>query len=187
MAHIGNGTEYGLHCLLLLARPLAEPASSRDLAELQGISTSFLAKIFPKLERAGIVKASAGIRGGYQLARPAEQITVLDVVDAIEGPKPLFDCQQIRGGCTIFEGKPPAWMTRGVCGIHAVMLRAEKLMRDELARTTIRDLADGVASKAPPGFGMQIENWFADRVNVRSEARLAVVTGPRPRRKADDE
>jgi Rrf2 family protein len=186
MAHIGNGTEYGLHCLLLLARPLAEPASSRELAELQGVSTSFLAKIFPKLERAGIVKASTGVRGGYQLARPAERITVLDVVDAIEGPKPLFDCQEIRGGCAIFEGKPPAWSTRGTCGIHAVMLQAEKRMRDELARTTIRDLADGVARVAPPDFGAKIEHWFADRVNVRSEARLAVVTGPRRRRKADD-
>lgn len=65
MAHYGSGTEYGLHCLLFLSQPLAEPASSRDLAELQGISVSFLAKIFPKLEKAGIVKASEGIRGGY--------------------------------------------------------------------------------------------------------------------------
>lgn len=187
MAHIGNGTEYGLHCLLLLARPLAEPASSRDLAELQGISTSFLAKIFPKLERAGIVKASAGIRGGYQLARPPEQITVLDVVDAIQGTKPLFDCQQIRGGCTLYEGKPPAWMTRGVCGIHAVMLRAEKQMRDELARTTIRDLAEGVESKAPPGFAMELQGWFADRVNMRAEARVTAVSGPKSRRRPDGE
>ena len=183
MAHIGNGTEYGLHCLLLLARPNAEPASSRDLAELQGISTSFLAKIFPKLERAGIVKASSGIRGGYQLARAPEHISVLEVVDAIEGHKPLFDCQQIRGKCTIFEGTPPSWMTRGVCGIHAVMLSAEKHMRDELGRTSIRDLADGVASRAPPDFGIKLEGWFSDRIGARTEAQIAAVTGPKSRRK----
>jgi len=183
MAHIGNGTEYGLHCLLLLARPNAEPASSRDLAELQGISTSFLAKIFPKLEKAGIVKASVGIRGGYQLARAPDQITVLEVVDAIEGPKPLFDCQEIRGGCTIFKGKPPTWMTSGVCGIHAVMLRAEKRMREELASTTIAELARGVERKAPAGFATQVQGWFDDRVNVRTEARAFAVMPPTSRRK----
>ena len=73
MAHLGTSVEYAMHCLLWLAGPLAEPASSRDLAELQGISPSFLAKIFPKLEKAGIVAASEGIRGGYRLARPADR------------------------------------------------------------------------------------------------------------------
>lgn len=183
MAHIGNGTEYGLHCLLLLARPKAEPASSRDLAELQGISPSFLAKIFPKLERAGIVKASSGIRGGYQLARAPEHISVLDVVDAIEGDKPLFDCQQIRGKCTIFDGTPPTWMTRGVCGIHAVMLSAEKHMREELRRTSIQDLAAGVSKKAPSDFGDKLEGWFTQRLGQRKEAQIAAVTGPKSRRR----
>ncbi len=183
MAHYGTGTEYGLHCLLFLARPLAEPASSRDLAELQGISVSFLAKIFPKLEKAGIVKASEGIRGGYQLARAPDQISVLDVVDAIEGPKPLFDCQQIRDRCTLYEGTVPGWMTSGICGIHALMLRAEKSMRAELARTTLHDLAQGVGGNAPAGFTDDLQNWFSDRVQVRTEARVAAVTGPRSRKK----
>ena len=93
MAHLGSSVEYGLHCLLWLVDPMAGPASSRDLAELQGVSPSFIAKIFPRLEKAGIVEASEGVRGGYRLARPANEITVLDVVDAIEGKKPLFDCQ----------------------------------------------------------------------------------------------
>ncbi len=61
----------------------------------QGISPSFVAKIFPKLEKAGIVRSSEGVRGGYLLARAPEEISVLEVVDAIEGRKPLFDCQEI--------------------------------------------------------------------------------------------
>lgn len=167
MAHIGNGTEYGLHCLLLLARPLAEPASSRELAELQGVSTSFLAKIFPKLERAGIVKASTGVRGGYQLARPAERITVLDVVDAIEGPKPLFDCQEIRGRCAVFGNSPPGWAMAGTCSIHAVMLRAEKAMRESLAAQSLADIATTVYRKAPPEFANDLQEWIDHRVNGR--------------------
>jgi len=180
MPYFGTGVEYALHCLLWLAGPLERPPSSRDLADMQGISPAFLKKIFPKLEKAGIVEASGGIRGGYRLARPAETITVLDVVDAVEGPKSLFDCQEIRGRCALFEGKPPKWSTQGVCGIHAVMLRAENILREELARTSLASLAAGVLGKngLPARFPDQVRSWFADRQTAREEAR---VTGMRSR------
>lgn len=175
MAHLGNGVEYGLHCLLWLVGPITEPASSRDLAELQGISPSFLAKIFPKLEKAGIVRASEGIRGGYLLARPADQISVLDVVDAIEGKKPLFDCQEIRGKCAVFGDAAPRWSTQGVCAVHSVMLRAEQSMRAELANTSIADIAGKVDHKAPASFGGDVRGWLARRVDQRDRARKAGV------------
>lgn len=168
MAYLGSSIEYGLHCLLWLTGPQAGPASSRDLAELQGISPSFLAKIFPRLEKAGIVSASEGIRGGYRLAREPAQITVLDVVDAIEGDKPLFDCQEIRGRCAVFGGRAPGWATDGVCAIHAVMLRAEKRMREELAATSLADLARTLDAKMPAEMPAQVKSWFA----ARAEARL---------------
>ncbi len=171
MAFIGSGVEYGLHCLLWLADGhLTVAASSRDLAELQGISPTFVAKIFPRLEKAGIVTASEGLHGGYRLARSADAISVLEVVEAIEGEKPLFDCQQIRGRCALFQAggaRPPAWATTGVCGIHAVMLRAERAMREELARTTLDDLSRTVTSKAPSGFGAQVQSWLSDRFDDR--------------------
>src|SRR5882724_10853812 len=141
MAHFGSDVEYGLHCLLWLVEPTLQPTSSRDLAELQGVSPSFIAKIFPRLEKAGIVVAAEGIRGGYCLARPSDKISVLDVVDAIQGKKSLFDCQEIRGRCALFHGQPPSWSTTGVCSIHAVMLRAEQSMREQLSRTTVADLS----------------------------------------------
>ncbi len=182
MSHFGSGTEYGLHCLILLAQAPGAIISSRDLAELQGVSVYFLAKIFPRLEKAGIVTASEGIRGGYTLARPADEITVLDVVEAIEGRKPLFECQEIRGRCAVFGGQPPAWATAGVCGIHAVMIRAERILHDELARTTLSGLADGVGRKAPPGFETDVQAWLADRFESRAQAQIAAVKKPRPRR-----
>ena len=169
MSHLGSSVEYGLHCLLWLVGPLAEPASSRDLADLQGVSPSFIAKILPKLEKAGIVRASEGVRGGYRLAAAPSEITVLAVVDAIEGKKPLFDCQEIRGRCAVFRGRAPAWSTNGVCAIHAVMLRADQSMRSELGRTTLADLAKTVAYKAPPSFSGEIRNWLAGRATARSE------------------
>jgi Rrf2 family protein len=168
MAHITVSVEYGLHCLLWLAGSNGAPASSRDLAELQGISPSFVAKIFPKLEKAGIVHASEGVRGGYFLAKPADSISILDVVDAIEGNKPLFDCQEIRGRCALFGDAAPQWATAGVCAIHAVMLRAQKAMRDSLASQSLADVAFALGRKAPREFSSEISDWLGDRLKARA-------------------
>ena len=167
MAHLTVSVEYGVHCLLWLAGSGETPLSSRDLADLQGISHSFLAKIFPRLEKAGIVRASEGVRGGYLLARAPETISVLEIVDAIEGRKPLFDCQEIRGRCAVFGTEPPKWATGGVCSIHAVMLRAEKAMRDTLAGQSLADLTDAVGRKAPSDFSAEVETWIGDRTRSR--------------------
>ena len=183
MAHFGNSTEYGLHCLLWLVEPHEHPPSSRDLAELQGVSPSFVAKIFPRLEKAGLVIASEGIRGGYRLARAPDRISVLDVVDAIEGKKPLFDCQDVRRRCTLYDGSPPPWSGRGMCGIHAVMVRAEQRMREELARTTLADLAKGALAHANAGFAGKLQGWMAERINVRTEGRGSKKQPPRKRGK----
>jgi Rrf2 family protein len=150
--------------------------SSRDLAEFQGISPSFMAKIFPRLEKAGIVRASKGVRGGYVLARAPEEISFLEIVDAIEGRKPLFDCQEIRGRCAVFDGAPPTWATQGVCAVHVVMLKAEKAMRDILAGQSLGDLADAVAGKAPPKFGAAVGSWIGARVEGR--VRKGQVSSP---------
>lgn len=189
MSFIGTGVEYALHCLFWIADSPERPPSSRDLAEIQGISPTFLKKILPKLEKAGVVKSTGGIRGGYRLARPANAITVLDVIDAVEGPKRLFDCQEIRGRCALFEGEPPKWSTQGVCGIHAVMLRAEKAMREELAKTSLADLHHGVFSKGMPArFLQQARRWFADRQTAREDARIAAMRSrPDANAKAEDE
>ncbi len=171
MAHITSSVEYGLHCLLWLADPGCGQPSSRDLAELQGISPSFLAKIFPKLEKAGIVVAAEGVRGGYRLARAPAEITVLEVVDAIEGNKPLFDCREIRGRCAVFSDDAPGWATAGVCSIHAVMLRAERAMRDSLAEETLAGLAAGVKRKAPAEFEGAVRGWLHARADTRGTRR----------------
>jgi Rrf2 family protein len=167
MAHLTVSVEYGIHSLLWLAGPNSGPLSSRDLAEFQGISASFLAKIFPKLERAGIVRASEGVRGGYMLARKPEDISFLQIVDAIEGRKPLFDCRDIRGRCAVFGERPPTWATAGFCAVHAVILRAEKAMRDSLASQSLADLAQVFGRKAPPAFSSDVRLWLDDRVKGR--------------------
>lgn len=175
MSFISTGVEYGLHCLLFLTAPAdgASEPSVRDLAELQGVPVEYLAKLFTKLSRAGLVTATEGARGGFALARPADDISFLDVVEAIDGNKPLFECREIRARCAVFDSEAPAWATTGVCSIHAVMLAAERRMRDELASHSLATLAAQVAAKAPTSFGPQIATWLEDRTASRRGDRDA--------------
>lgn len=169
MSHISSGVEYSLHCLLFLTRcpGAVEEASVRDLAELQGVPNDFLSKLFTKLVKAELVVATEGAQGGVRLARPANRITVHDVVIAIDGDKALFECREIRSRCALFDGEAPAWATRGVCSIHAVMQTAEKAMRAELKQHTLADLAQRVSDKAPDAFGGEVVTWLTARVDNR--------------------
>ena len=81
MALYSAGVEYGIHCLLFLTDEKGDnrDSSVRALAELQGVPQELLAKVFTKLAKAGLVAATEGVRGGFRLARPADEITVLDL------------------------------------------------------------------------------------------------------------
>lgn len=171
MALYGASTEYILHSLLWLVDNPA-PVSSLDLAELQEIPAAFIAKLLPKLEKTGLLIASEGLTGGYKLGRAAEDISILDVVDAVEGQKSLFNCQEIRGRCALFNQQPPTWATQGVCSIHGVMLRAEQAMRRELSQTSLADLARSVRDKAPPPFFGQAQEWFDTRLQNRRTSKV---------------
>ena len=162
MALYSASVEYGLHCLLFLVDGETH-ASSFDLAELQGVSPAFVAKLFASLKRAGLVESLEGVGGGYRLARPAAEISVLDVVIALEGSKPLFQCKDIRMKCALFGTTPPAWAGNGLCSIHAVMLEAEREMQQVLAAHSLADIATRFARKAPKTFPVQVAAWFTAR------------------------
>ncbi len=174
MPYISNGVEYALHCLLHLVDNTAASTgvSTRDLADLQGVSPEYLAKIFTKLHEAGIVAGTEGARGGFALARAAEKISVLDVIVAIDGKKPLFDCKEIRLGCAVFGDSAPRWAAKGVCSIHAVMLEAEARMRNVLASHTLAGISARVAAKAPASFATEVSDWLTNRAAAqRRQAR----------------
>lgn len=170
MSHISSGVEYGIHCLLFLIDGAGKgrDASVRDLAELQGVPADFLAKIFTKLARAGLVVATEGVRGGFALARPAEAISVLDVVQAIDGDKALFDCREIRSRCAVFDGEAPGWATSGTCGVHAVMLAAQQRMEESLAQESLHNLSQRVGRKSPASFDAKVVHWLDERAGKRT-------------------
>lgn len=172
MSLYSAGVEYGIHCLIFLVgnRGDTREASVRDLAELQGVPLDYLAKIFTKLAKAKLVVATEGVRGGFRLARPADEISLLDIVNAIDGRKAIFDCREIRGRCALFEGEAPDWALEGHCSVHAAMMTAQKRMEDALAQQTILDIARKVGRKAPAEFNSQVDDWMNDRREKKGTA-----------------
>lgn len=141
---MGEGVEWGLHCLLALAwLEDHAPVATGRLAEIFELPPEYLKKRLQPLVRAGILSSSPGARGGYALARRPEQITLMDVVAAVEGRDEAFRCTEIRqqGAGTLARagefGEP--------CGIAKAMRRAELAWRRELAAQTLADLM-GLAS-----------------------------------------
>lgn len=171
MALISTGVEYGLHCLIYLTRPYTsvQEASVRDLAELQGVSVDFLAKIFTKLAKAGLVKGTEGVKGGFRLAKPAGDISVHDVVLAIDGKKKLFDCKEIRERCAVFDNNAPLWASDGMCSIHAVMQDAETAMRQQLEKHSLCELAARVEEKSDDAHATEVITWLAQRTEQRTK------------------
>ena len=108
----GAGAEYALHSLLILAKTDA-PVSVVDLARFQQIPERYLAKVFTRMKDAGLVVGIEGIAGGFALARAAEEIRVVEVLDAVDPDRKLFACAEIRRNCALFGEAPPEWATGG--------------------------------------------------------------------------
>ncbi|EGD43768.1 Rrf2 family protein [Nocardioidaceae bacterium Broad-1] len=135
---LSTGVEWSLHCCVVLSHAPGPVASGR-LAELLGVSKTYLAKHLQALARAGIVRPSEGRDGGYELTRAPDEVTVLDVVQAVEGRRPAFRCTEIRQQGLL--AAPPE-RCRSMCGIAKVMADAEEAWRASLAGVTIGDLSD---------------------------------------------
>ena len=156
------GVEYGLHCLLYLVdSPQGKSISVKDLSTFQGISESYLSKVFTKLKKAGIVRSTPGVKGGYELARNAKDISFWNVIEAIEGSSNLFQCAGILKNIIIntdeeikkYSGDCP-------CIIKNVMFDAEEEMRKYLRDKSLYWLSEEVKKVVPKGNGEAVKKWF---------------------------
>jgi Rrf2 family protein len=169
MAFYGAAVEYALHTLLnLAAAPAGTAPSARDLAEFQRLPLAYVRKLLTRLEKAGLVAATEGRRGGWRLARDPARITTLDVAEAAEERTALFECREIRARCALWtDSARPRAATAGVCEIHAVMLKAESSMRRELAGTSLADILRRVEAKRSAAAAAAIPAWFEGRSAAR--------------------
>lgn len=125
-----KATHYAVSSLLTMAgQSSGEVFQVKDLADKEGISREFLAKIFQTLAKKGILVSMRGNRGGFKLARAAHQISLLDVLEALEGPVKSHDCQKSdychRTPCSSF---------------HKLLVDLNKNRRDVLIKTSLASL-----------------------------------------------
>jgi Rrf2 family protein len=109
---ITRQADYAVRAVLYLTKLGSEQrAATSQIAEEQQIPPSFLAKIVSQLSVAGLLQTSRGARGGVSLARPPEQISLLEVVEAIDGPILLNECVAANGVCTFGDDcqMKPVW------------------------------------------------------------------------------
>ncbi|MBI5240913.1 MAG: Rrf2 family transcriptional regulator [Elusimicrobia bacterium] len=99
--NISEGSTIGLHAAVHLAKSPDEPVTTKEAAEAMKVSAAHLSKIMQRLARAGILRAVRGPRGGYLLSRPLNEIRLLDVFEAIEGPLKLSRCLLSQPRCGI--------------------------------------------------------------------------------------
>lgn len=108
---ITRQADYAVRAVLYLARNGDERAATSHVAEEQHIPPSFLAKIISQLSIAGLLHTSRGARGGVMLAREPKEITLLEVIEAIDGPILLNECVSGNSVCTFDQDCPlrPVW------------------------------------------------------------------------------
>jgi len=124
--------EYGVRCALYLAlQPADEETSRRQVSEAMRIPLPFLGKIAQQLAHAGIIHITKGAKGGYRLAKPAENISLLEVVEAVEGPVNLNLCLLRHDSCERTH----------FCPVHEVWQEAQECLRKTLGKADLASLA----------------------------------------------
>lgn len=139
MSILSRKARYALHGLGFIAafsqdKPLPSEeilAYLRSYSPRHALSPGYLAKILQEVSRAGFTVSVTGPRGGYQLARPAEEIGVLEVVEALDGPLSSGECLLSVAGCPRQE----------TCGFRRLIQKAEMAFYGSLAKETIASIA----------------------------------------------
>ncbi|WP_419912178.1 RrF2 family transcriptional regulator [Hoeflea sp.] len=161
---LSDGVEWSIHCVMLLgALPPDATLSGKALAEFHGVPESYLLKHLKMLVASEILASVPGPRGGYRLARTPREITLLDVVQAVDGKRPAFRCTEIRrrGPCSLEDSAYTA-----CCGVNRAMLRAEQAYRKALSEETIEDITDEFTAEADPRLMPLGQRWLDENMRI---------------------
>ncbi|HPU95721.1 MAG: HTH-type transcriptional regulator CymR [Firmicutes bacterium ADurb.Bin153] len=124
-------TEYGIRAMYALAKASGTgPLSMRSIASDQQIPENFLEQMLYQLRKAGLVTATRGPAGGYELARKPADISFSDIVTALEGPVAICDCIDTEGSCDRLHA----------CPVHPVWAKIAAGLNDLLEKSTLADM-----------------------------------------------
>lgn len=164
-------TDYGIRALLYLAEHGGGRSKAAEIAEAMDIPQGFLHQVLQELQRARLVTSRPSRHGGYALARPAEEISILEIVEGLEGPLEPEECA-LRGG-------PCHW--DDVCALHWVWSSATQALTGQLASATLAqvaadDLALAAGEKLPPA------DAHRGRTRKEQEEQRRTAAAARPKR-----
>ena len=150
--HISAKVDYGMRALLALVER-GEPATAESLASAQGLPVRFLGAILIDLRRAGIVSSQRGAEGGYRLARPAADISVADVMRALDGP--LAEVRGLRPEAAHYEG--------AAAHLQDVWVAVRASLRSVLERVSLEDVEAGRLPRAVAKLTEDPDAWAPRR------------------------
>jgi len=122
--------DYAVRAMLSLARPGAHQLTAAALASQTGIPAGYVPQVMGDLVRAGLVANRRGRSGGYRLARPASDVSLLEVVEAVEGDGRRKTCVLRGGPCR----------RDGACDVHDAFFRAQEAVFGTLASVSLADV-----------------------------------------------
>jgi len=125
-------TDYAIHALIILAKRPNKDLSVEEIAKIENVSSSYLAKVMQKLSGAGIVSSSEGKKGGYSLAKAPKKIDLASIVKILEEEENMFNCVDDLHGCDI----------RNRCKIHSIFTKAYQKMLEELSKTSLDQILE---------------------------------------------
>jgi FeS assembly SUF system regulator len=132
MLRVTKLTDYATVVLTALAARPDAVLSAPELAERAGLELPTVAKLLKPLAQAGLVEGFRGTNGGYRLARAADQISLVEIVEAMEGPLGMTECSVHAGACGIEQS----------CGVRANWRRINDVVADALRRVTLAQMLD---------------------------------------------
>jgi len=146
MLRISRLTDYATVILAALAQAPDRLQTASALAEQTRLSLPTVSKLLKQLHRSGLVASTRGLRGGYQLARPATAITAGEILDALEGPVALTDCASGHGQCGLER----------TCRVGHAWQRLNLTIRRALHEVNLAQLA-GLAAEPPRVLALERE------------------------------
>ncbi len=155
---ISKGVEWAAHaCTLLAILPEGWSLSAEALAEYHDVPPAYMAKQMQALSRAEIIISQRGAVGGYRLAKSPGEVSLWDIMEAIEGRGSAFRCTEIRqnGPCGA-----KASDCKNLCGIASAFLTAEKAFRRVLSKITLIDSINDAAQQSNPEKAAKIVDWL---------------------------
>ncbi len=159
--------EYGLRCLVTVARAKAidTPIAISEIARLEGLSTQYVAKLMNILKHHDLVVSVRGLCGGFKLARPAAQISVIDVLQGLGSGFSVGSSEM----CSHFPGKKPECVHLEQCSVRSMWFIIQRHIKEFLQHLTVQDLLNEEAAASE-----RMKQYMQDVTDQHTPTRVGV-------------